>query len=90
MGYEIAPTQQGRGYMKEALKAILHWGFQELHLNRVEAQVHPDNTPSRALLESLGFVQEGRQREAGYWAGRHHDLFQYALLHAQWRADNAL
>jgi len=90
VGYEIAPAHQGRGYMKEALKAIITWGFREVHLNRIEAQVHPDNTASRALLEALGFVQEGRQREAGYWAGGHHDLLQYALLNTQWRTANAV
>ncbi|PZQ02929.1 MAG: GNAT family N-acetyltransferase [Variovorax paradoxus] len=84
IGYEIAPAHQGRGYMKEALKTIITWGFRDVPLNRIEAQVHPDNTASLALLEALGFWQEGRQREAGYWAGRHHDLLQYALLNAQW------
>lgn len=70
--------------MKEALKTIITWGLRDVPLNRIEAQVHPDNTASLALLEALGFRQEGRQREAGYWAGRHHDLLQYALLNAQW------
>jgi len=78
----------GRGYVKEALKAIITWGFREAQFNRIEAQVHPDNTASLALLEALGFLQEGRQREAGYWAGRHHDLLQYALLNRQWSAPN--
>lgn len=90
VGYEIAPAHQGRGYVKEALKAIINWGFREVQLNRIEAQVHPDNTASLALLEALGFLQEGRQREAGYWAGRHHDLLHYALLNAQWSTANAV
>jgi ribosomal-protein-alanine N-acetyltransferase len=90
VGYEIAAAHQGRGYVKEALKAIITWSFQEVQLNRIEAQVHPDNTASLALLEALGFQQEGRQREAGYWAGQHHDLLQYALLNGQWRTENAV
>ena len=90
IGYEIAPAHQGRGYVKEALKAIIAWGFHEMQLNPIEAQVHPDNTVSVALLEALGFVQEGRQREAGYWAGRHHDLLQYALLNAHWSTSNVV
>jgi|SRR5450830_556725 len=89
IGYEIAPMHQGRGYVKEALDSSITWGFQKVQLNRIEAQVHPDNVASIALLEALGFLQEGRQREAGYWAGRHHDLLQYALLKAQWSTANA-
>jgi ribosomal-protein-alanine N-acetyltransferase len=88
VGYEISPAYQGCGYVKEALKAIITWGFRKAQFNRIEAQVHPDNTASLALLEALGFLQEGRQREAGYWAGRHHDLLQYALLNRQWSAPN--
>ena len=76
--------------MKEALNAIITWGFREVQLNRIEAQVHPDNAPSLAIFAALGFVKEGRQREAGYWAGRHHDLLQYALLNGQWRTENAV
>lgn len=90
IGYEIAPAHQGCGYVKEALKAIIIWGFRELQLNRIEAQVHPDNAPSLALLAKLGFLQEGYQREAGYWAGRHHDLLQFALLNAQWSKAHAV
>ena len=90
VGYEIAPAHQRRGYVKEALEAVITWGFREMQLNRIDAQVHPDNTASLALLEALGFLQEGRQREAGYWAGRHHDLLQYALFKAQWSTANAV
>ena len=86
MGYEIATAHQGHGYVKEALQTIIAWGFREVQLNRIEAQVHPENARSLALLAKLGFLQEGHQREAGYWAGRHHDLLQYALLKSQWRS----
>ncbi len=91
IGYEIAPAHQGCGFMREALNAIITWGFRDVQqLNRIEAQVHPDNLASLALLEALGFLREGRQQEAGYWAGRHHDLLQYALLNTRWSAGNAV
>lgn len=84
VGYEISPLHQGRGYMKEALAAILAFGFREMELNRLEAQVHPENRASLALLKAFGFVEEGRMRELGYWAGRHHDLLQHSLLKREW------
>ncbi len=71
--------------MKEALGAAFAWGFTEMELNRVEAQVHPENRASVALLRKFGFVQEGRQREVGYWAGSHHDLMLHSLLKREWR-----
>lgn len=89
VGYELAPEATGRGLMREALAATLEWGFQNMELNRVEAQVHEDNLPSIALLNSIGFVHEGRLREVAFWANRHHDLLQYSLLAREWQADRA-
>lgn len=86
LGYEVAPEVAGRGLMREALTAALDWGFGEgMQLHRVEAQVHEDNAASVALLQRLGFAQEGRQREVAFWGGRHHDLLQYGLLAREWR-----
>lgn len=76
--------------MKEALAAVFSWGFGEMGLNRVEAQVHPENRPSLALLKRFGFVEEGRLREVGYSAGSHHDLMLYSLLKREWRNDRAV
>ncbi|MEP6506452.1 MAG: GNAT family protein, partial [Betaproteobacteria bacterium] len=73
-GYELARAAQGRGYMREALRAAYAWGFEAMSLDRIEAQVHPENTPSLALLKSLGFVEEGLLREAGLWLGERRDL----------------
>jgi ribosomal-protein-alanine N-acetyltransferase len=89
LGYEISPALQGRGYMREALQALIPWGLREMGLNRIEAQVHPANARSHALLAALGFVQEGRQREAGYWSGRHHDLLLWSLLKSDWQRATA-
>ena len=84
VGYELARDAQGKGYMQEALGAALSWGFREMGLNRVEAQVHPSNESSLKLLRRLHFVAEGRLREGGYWAGQYHDLLQYSLLRKDW------
>jgi len=79
-GYELARHAQGQGYMSEALRAIFAWGFETMELERIEAQVHPLNTPSLALLKRLGFVEEGLLREAGLWMGERRDLVQLGLL----------
>lgn len=87
-GYELAQTFHGQGLMREALVAMLSWGFEHLDLNRVEAQIHPQNAPSLKLAEGLGFQREGLLREVGYWGGQHHDLLQYALLQRDHRMDD--
>jgi [ribosomal protein S5]-alanine N-acetyltransferase len=85
VGYELAGAAQGQGYMHEALTAALSWGFSAMGLNRVEAQVHPNNLRSLESLQRLHFVEEGRLREGGFWGGQYHDLLQYSLLKADWR-----
>jgi ribosomal-protein-alanine N-acetyltransferase len=79
-GYELARHAQGQGYMAEALRAIFGWAFDRMEVDRIEAQVHPLNTPSLALLKRLGFVEEGLLREAGLWMGERRDLVQLGLL----------
>ena len=86
-GGELASFAWGKGYMVEALAAALAWGFDGMELNRVEAQVHPDNDASIRLVRRLGFAQEGRLREAGFWHGKHHDLLQFAVLRREFTAD---
>jgi len=79
-GYELARHAQGQGYMREALRAIYAWAFETMAIERIEAQVHPRNAPSLALLKTLGFVEEGLLREAGLWLGERRDLVQLGLL----------
>lgn len=86
IGYDLLPACWGRGYMAEALRAVLRFGFEELGLHSVEAQIDPDNAPSRRVLERAGFRQEGLQRENFRFAGRFSDTGLYALLGREFRA----
>jgi len=80
LGYELAPASQGRGYMHEALAAVIAWGFEHMALHRLEALVHPQNTASLKLAARLGFVQEGLLREVCRFRGQQHDMHQLSLL----------
>ena len=80
IGYELAPEYWGKGFMSEALQVALKYGFGEMQLNRIEAQIHPQNSASIQLAERLGFKNEGLMREAGFCFGQHHDLLMFSLL----------
>ena len=56
LGYVLARAAQGRGYATEAARAWLDTAFDVLGLDRLTAVIHPDNGPSRALAERLGFA----------------------------------
>jgi RimJ/RimL family protein N-acetyltransferase len=86
IGYALAPEAWGHGYMHEALLALLRFGFSELDLNRVEADIDPHNQRSAKLLERLGFRQEGLLRERWIVAGEVSDSALYGLLRRDWLA----
>ena len=89
VGYELSRAAWGCGYMREALQAVLAWGFADMGLHRVDACIHPENAASLKLARQLGFVEEGRLRDAGYWLGRYHDLLQLSLLAPEFDAGRA-
>ncbi|MGJ8616898.1 MAG: GNAT family N-acetyltransferase [Sulfitobacter sp.] len=59
LGYWTGAPFARRGYMREAIEAVVHQAFTRLDLSRVEAACLPENTPSRGLLEKTGFKYEG-------------------------------
>jgi [ribosomal protein S5]-alanine N-acetyltransferase len=58
VGYGLDAAFWRKGYGREALEAVVTHGFNEKSLKRIVATVRRENTPSRALLERCGFVQE--------------------------------
>ncbi|MFZ6752516.1 GNAT family N-acetyltransferase [Undibacterium sp. Dicai25W] len=59
LGYAIAHTHQGKGYMTEALKAAIQHMFEQEKLHRIMANYLPENVRSAGVLERLGFKKEG-------------------------------
>ena len=85
IGYSLARPHWGRGYMHEALRALVSHAFERLDLNRLEADIHPRNISSAKSLERLGFVKEGHLRERWIVNGEVSDTWLYGLLRSDWR-----
>lgn len=77
-------SDKQKGYMTEALQAVLAFGFTELNLHRIEALVADWNTPSLKLLLRYGFTKEGTMREDYVENGKHEDSDCYSLLVWEW------
>ena len=84
IGYALARDHWGRGYMNEALMAVLKFAFEELDLHRIEADVDPRNAASIKTLERLGFQREGYLRERWQVSGEIQDAYFYGLLRPEW------
>ena len=85
IGYDLARPAWGQGYMPEALKAMIAFGFEQMQLNRIEADCSAENVASQRVLEKLGFFKEGCSREQYFEHGRFHDLFLYSFLRREWQ-----
>ena len=80
LGYMLLPEHQQQGYMKEALAAVINYGFKSLGLHSLEANINPANEASERLLLGAGFVKEGHFKENYYFDGRFIDSVIYSLL----------
>ncbi|UFJ41584.1 GNAT family N-acetyltransferase [Brevibacillus humidisoli] len=84
IGYDLGKPYWGRGYMTEALRALVSHGFDQLDLNRIEALVEPGNTGSIKTLGKVGFQQEGLLRDYQFAKGRFVDLRMFSLLRREY------
>lgn len=89
LGYWIAPDHRRNGYASDAVERVVTYAFDQLGLHRIAARVFAFNEPSRRLLESVGFTQEGVHRDVEFIDGEHQDAYWYGLLEDEWRSETA-
>ncbi|WP_408959665.1 GNAT family N-acetyltransferase [Natrinema sp. 74] len=87
LGYWVATDHHERGYGSEAAERVVRYAFDQLGLHRIEARVFELNEPSRRLLESVGFTQEGVHRDVAFIDGAYQDAYWYGLLEDEWRSE---
>lgn len=80
LGYSVSTALWGQGIATEAAKLGIGYAFDNLNLHRVIAQILPENTASRNVVEKLGFSQEARFHDSLWYEGKYFDLLQYFLI----------
>jgi len=88
IGYAMGRAYWGKGYMHEALEALVSHAFEVLQMRRLEADVDPRNTASIRTLERLGFQREGFLRERWHVEGEIQDTLFYGLLRREWNLNH--
>jgi len=85
IGWVFHRAYHSQGYATEAAVALLHYGFDALHLHRIIATCQPQNVASWRVMEKLGMRREAhfrkciRRPENRWW-----DEYFYALLAEEW------
>ncbi|MBK8686132.1 MAG: GNAT family N-acetyltransferase [Chitinophagaceae bacterium] len=86
IGYILLPEFQGKGFMHEAMQAVIDFSFEKLGVHRLSGTVDPENTASSKVLEKCGFKLEGHLREHEIFEGRYLDSLIYGLLNREYRS----
>lgn len=74
-----------RGHGADTVQVICRFGFEMMNLHRIWLEVFAEHERAIRLYERLGFVHEGRQRDAVFKVGRYHDLLTMSLLEGELR-----
>ena len=80
IGYALKSEYWGKSYMYETINRLLRFGFEEMKLHSIEANVNPLNERSKKVLERVGFKKEAHFRENYLFNGEFLDSIIYSLL----------
>ncbi len=85
LGYWVGAPHARQGYMREAIRAVVHHAFTVMDLSRIEAACLPENAASRGVLEKCGFKYEGVAQSYLQISGRWRNHVLYANLRSDRR-----
>jgi ribosomal-protein-alanine N-acetyltransferase len=86
IGYWLGSDYWRSGYMEEALRRMVDFGFMTLRLRRINIDAFADNVASNSLIRKVGFNYEGRRIEElkDKATKRIHDHDFYGMLRKNW------
>lgn len=76
----------GKGYGTDALIVFVRFLFTQWNLHRITLDTWDENIRAIRAYEKVGFIIEGRQREARYVSGSYHDAILMGLLRSDFLA----
>jgi ribosomal-protein-alanine N-acetyltransferase len=80
VGYMLHPGHWNKGIMKEAVQAVIDYGFTQMQLHSIEGHINPVNIVSGIVLEKCGFTRDAYFKENFYFRGKFFDSAVYSLL----------
>ena len=70
----------GRGYGRDAMRVLIDYGFRIRNLRKIWLRVQANNARAIRSYESVGFIEEGRQRAQVWSDGEYLDLVYMGLI----------
>lgn len=85
-GYCLQRGLWGQGYMTEAVKALLAFGFRELGAKSIFAECDVANIASARVMEKAGMQQVARFQKVDQVSGEKEEGYRYLIYDYEWRA----
>jgi len=89
VGADVVSALRKQGFATEMFQYVLTYLFDQCGLHRVALATMETNLAALKLYHRLGFVEEGRERQAIFRGGRFQDLIIMGLLADEWRSRNS-
>jgi ribosomal-protein-alanine N-acetyltransferase len=90
VGYDIIPSERGKGYGTEAVQIMVDYLFLSRDIVRIQAVTNVGNKASQRVLEKASFRKEGTLRKVGYVRGEPTDAYIYSILREEWKEPKIL
>ncbi|MEO5656625.1 MAG: GNAT family N-acetyltransferase [Nitrospiria bacterium] len=79
IGFGLAKAAAGQGYMTEACRAVIAYGWSEMGLSRIEARCQLANAASARVLEKIGMTRRGVIRGRVHSKAPEEEFWLYAI-----------
>jgi ribosomal-protein-alanine N-acetyltransferase len=76
-GYWLLKAYWNKGYMTQALKEVLNYGFSVLHLHKVSASFFEHNIGSARVMQKSGMAYEATMKDEIKRLGKYYNLVYY-------------
>ncbi len=87
IGADIVAGLRGQGYATEMFHYFFKYLFDQCGLHRLALVTLENNVPAINLYKKLGFIEEGRERQAIFREGKFLNLVCMGILAEEWRTN---
>lgn len=81
----LGRTYQNKGYITEATKAVISFGFEKVNFNRIQITHRENNNASQRVIDKCGFQYESTLRQFFFREDKFYDRLYYSILKKDWR-----
>ncbi|AUG80582.1 GCN5 family acetyltransferase [Kitasatospora sp. MMS16-BH015] len=85
LGISLRPAFRGRGYGREVVELLCHYGFTVRGMQRLQVETLAENAAMIAAATGVGFVREGVLRRSSWVYGSFRDEVLLGLLAEEWQ-----